>query len=462
MKVILLYPGVIVAADMTEKKFKEVPNYHIPLGILYLGQVLKNAGHDITLFDHFISKLSVNEVVEWIKKKDPDVLGFSVLSATFATANAIARKIKEWNPNLLIVYGGYLPTFCSREILKYCDYVDLIVRGEGEETFVDLLDSLEKRKSLSGILGISYRKNGSIMENPDRPLIQDLDKIPFPDRKLLQRSYQFHGKITTIISTRGCPYRCRFCSCWKFSRGKWRLRSIENVIEEMSYLQSEGYRELLFTDDCFNANPKRILKFARLIKKEKLDFDWHINGRINRSEAQLLRTMVKTGCKTIIYGIESANQRILDYYHKRTTPSMAITAVKNAKKSGIEYIGAGFIIGAPIETQEEVLNTIKFGLKLQRYGLTALQFQLLFLSPGTALYEQYQSMGYIDQEKDWGRELIAVEVVPSSLTRQYLEVLAKNAYKKFITNKRYLIYEYLKSIRSSYRLQGLYRLLQPK
>ncbi|MHA1131007.1 MAG: B12-binding domain-containing radical SAM protein [Candidatus Helarchaeota archaeon] len=230
----------------------------------------------------------------------------------------------------------------------------------------------------------------------------------------------------------------------------------------MNYLQSEGYHELLFTDDCFNANPRRILRLVQLIKREKLDFDWHINGRINRTDVPLLRTMVQVGCKTIIYGIESANQRILDYYHKRTTPAMALTAVKNAKKSGIEYIGAGFIIGAPIETREEVLNTIKFGMKLQEQGLTAVQFQLLFLSPGTVLYNQYQSQGYIDPEKDWGNELVAVDVVPSSLSRQYLEVLAKEAYKQFITNQHYLIYEFLKSIRSSYRLQGIYRLLHSR
>jgi anaerobic magnesium-protoporphyrin IX monomethyl ester cyclase len=462
MKVLLIYPGVIVTQEQVEKEFREVPNYHSPLGILYLGQVLKDKGHSIILFDHFISKMTVEEVVNWIKKVNPEVMGFSVLSATFPTANAIAQKVKEWNPNLPIIYGGIMATFCAREILEHCDFVDIIVRGEGEVTLVELLEKLERGQSISDVIGISYRENEKIIENKDRPLIQDLDSLPIPDRKLFHQSYKFHGKIATAISTRGCPYRCRFCSCWKFSQGKWRLRSVENVIEELRYLQEEGFQEVLFTDDAFNAKPKRILKFARLFKKEKLDFYWHINGRVDVGDVHLLRTIVNIGCKTICYGIESANQRILDYYNKRTTPDIAMRAIKNAKKAGVEYVGGGFIIGAPTETKEEILNTINFGLRLQKFGLTALQFGVLFISPGTELYQEFLNAGYIDLEKDWGRELAAPDIVPGTLNREYLERLAGYAFKKFITNKRYIISEYLKSVKSMYRLQGITRLLQPR
>ncbi len=462
MRILLIYPGVIVSEEQIEREFSEVADYHLPLGILYLGQILKDNGHDVILFDHFISRMSVAKVANWIKRLKPDVIGFSVLSATFPTANAIAKKVKEWNPNLTIIYGGILATFCAQEILSHCDFVDIVVRGEGELTIVDLLEKLEGRRDLSGVLGISYRQNGKLLENNDRPLIRDLDSLPIPDRKLFQHTYKFYGKIATAISTRGCPYRCRFCSCWKFSQGKWRLRSVENVIEELIYLQDEGFEEVLFTDDAFNANPKRILKFARLLKKEKLDFYWHINGRIDVGDVHLLRTLVKLGCKTICYGIESANQRILDYYNKRTTPDIAIAAVKKAKKAGIEYISGGFIIGAPTETKEEVLNTIKFGLKLQKYGLTALQFQLLFISPGTELYQEFVNKGYIETEKVWGRELASVDVVPNSLNREYLELLASQGFRKFITNKKFIISEYLKSAGSMYRLQGISRLLQPR
>jgi anaerobic magnesium-protoporphyrin IX monomethyl ester cyclase len=462
MKIVLIYPGVILTANEMEREYKKVPTINLPLGILYLGQILKDNGHKVLLYDHYVSQKPIKEVLDWLKKVNPEVVGFSVLSANLSTANAIAKEAKAWNPNLTIVYGGYLATFCSAQILRNCEYVDFCVRGEGERTFIELLDALEKNKSVKDILGISYKDNGKLTDNPDRPLIENLDSIKFPDRKLIRQTYQFYGKVTTIISSRGCPFACRFCSCWKFSRGKLRLRSVENIIEEMLYLQADGYNELIFTDDCFNAKPRRILHLCHLMKKEKLDFAWHSTGRVSQSNAQLLRTMVETGCKTLTYGIESANQRILDYYNKRITPDMALTAVSNAKKAGIENIGAGFIIGAPTETSEEIKDTIRFGINLQRYGLTNLQFQILFVSPGTALFNEFVERGYINPEIDWAKEIPAIERIPNAVSRSYLEMLSKRAFKDFVINKRFLISEYLKSIKSHYRMQMVTRLLGPR
>jgi len=462
MKIIIIYSGPILTSESTEKELKVVQDYQMPIGVLYLGQALTDNGHKVILFDHNITGMSIDSVINWIKKVKPDVLGFSVLSSSLYTSNAIAKRAKEWDPNLITIYGSYIATFCAPDVLKNCPYVDFCVRGEGENTIVDLLDTLEKKKLVSNVLGITYRSDGKIIENPDRPLIKDLDALNFPDRKLFRHTYQFSGKVTTIVSSRGCPYRCRFCSCWKFARGKWRLRSIENVVEEMSYLQGEGFQELLFTDDCFNANRKRILKLCKSIKKEKLELDWHSVGRIDRSDVQFLRTMVSSGCKTLVYGIESANQRILDYYSKNTTTDMAIDAVKNAKKAGVEYIFGGFIIGAPTETREEVLNTINFGLKLQKYGLSLLQFQILYISPGTDLYQEFIEKGLINREKSWGQEIAAVDLFPNSLRKSYLELLAKKGFKNFITTKSYLISEYLKSAKSLYRLRALRQIFRPK
>ncbi|MFX1297077.1 MAG: B12-binding domain-containing radical SAM protein [Promethearchaeota archaeon] len=460
MKVVLIYPGVFFSTPTFEKEYKDVPNFNIPLGILYLGQILKDNGHKVTLYDHYVSGAPVNSVINWLKTLNPDVVGFSVLSATLNTANAIAKKAKEWNPNLIIIYGSYLPTFCAREILNDCEYIDICVRGEGEHTIIELMDALEKNSSLGNILGISFKDNGKIIENPDRPLIQDLDSIPFPNRELIHQSYQFHEKIATIITSRGCPYSCRFCSCWKFFKSKWRMRSIKNVIDEMLYLQANGFRELLLTDDCFNARPKRIMKLCYLMKKEKLDFAWHSIGRVTQSKIPFLRTIVSTGCKTLTYGIESGNQRILDYYKKKATPLIAEQAVKNAKKAGIENIGAGFIIGAPTETREEVLNTIKFGFKLQKHGLNNLQFQILFVDPGTTLYEDFIAQGLIDPEKDWNKRIPAVDRFPNSLSHQYLEQLSRRAFKDFVSSKCLIVSEYFKSIKSLYRMKAVSRLIK--
>lgn len=460
MKVVLIYPAELRKSDLEENEFKILQRYHMPLGILYIGQVLKVHGHQVLLYDHNVTGAPIKTIVAWLKKQNPDALGFTVLSANLPVANAIAKEMKQWNPNIKIIYGGYAATFCSKDILSHCEQVDFCIRGEGELTIVDLLETLEQNKHLSEVRGITYREEGKVVENQDRPLIEDLDSIPIPDRKLSSQIYAFSGRSTTIISSRGCPYRCSFCSCRVFARNRWRLRSIENLIEEMHYVQNEGFRELLFTDDCFNANMKRTLKLCQLIKKEKIDLAWHAVGRVDRSNVHLLRTMVKAGCKSLVYGIESANQRILDYYNKLTTPDMGITAIKNSKKAGLDYIGAGFIIGAPIETKEEVINTIKFGLNLQKYGLTTVQFQILFLSPGTDLYQEFIEKGFIDPEKDWCKETPAADVVPNSLSRSYLDAVAKWGFKEFVTNKQYMIYQFLKSAGNLYRLRVVYQFLQ--
>lgn len=453
MKVVLIHPGVFMTSATEEKQSKAVPNINLPLGILYIGQMLKNNGHKVFLHDHYVSGKSIDKLVTWIKDIEPDVLGFSVLSAGYFTANAIAKKAKDINPNLVVIYGSYLATLCATNILKECDFVDFCVRGEAEKTIVQLLDTLEGGGALDGIKGISYRENGKIIENPDRPQIRDLDTIPIPDRKLLPQDYQFHEKITTMILSRGCPYHCTFCSCWKYCHGKWRPRSIDHVIEEMQMLYDDGFREIMFTDDCFNASRKRILKLCYMMRKEGLDFVWHCIGRVDRSDKQFLRTMVEAGCKTMYFGFESGNQRILNYYNKRATPEQAVLAVKNATKAGIENIGSGFIIGAPDETKEEVLNTVKFGFHLQKLGLSALQFQLLFVTVGTTIYDEYVAKGWLDPEKDWNKQITAVSRSPHGLPEKYLEALSKRAYRDFMSDTRFVLSEFLKTVKSSYRLR---------
>jgi len=462
MKVVLIYPGEFSTSDIEGEEFKLLQKYHMPLGILYVGQVLLDEGHKVILYDHNITGSSIKSILDWLQKVNPDVLGFTVLSANLPTCNIIARRMKEWNPNVVIVYGGYAATFCARDIIQHYNDVDFCVRGEGELTITDLLDTLEQDKPLSDVLGITYKDDGRIVETPDRPLIEDLDTIHIPNRKLSRQSYEYSGKSTTIISSRGCPYQCRFCSCRTFARDRWRLRSIKNLIEELLYLQDAGFKELLYTDDCFNANAKRTLKFCHQMKMEKLDFVWHAVGRINQSDTRFLRTLVKAGCKSLVYGIESANQRILDYYAKKTTPSMAITAIKNSKKAGLDYIGAGFIIGAPTETRKEVINTIRFGLELQKYGLTTSQFQILYVSPGTDLYREFLRKGYINHEKDWCKELPVADIVPNSLSRKFLETAAKIGFKEFVSNRRYMISQFLKSAGNLYRLRVVYHFLQRK
>ena len=330
-----------------------------PLGMLYVATILKNRGIEVSVLDQSAKGFSMKKTVEWVKKEDPDILGFSTLVNSGRTAAQIAREVKKENPNITIVFGNFHATFNAERILKKYPYVDIIVRGEGEYTSVELVECLKKESKLKNVSGITFRKKNQIISTPDRPLIKDIDAFPFPDRELLGEyhatiagAYIAPKKFTNILSSRGCVFKCRFCGSRVLSRGMWRPRSVENTIKEIRLLVSKGYRQFLFADDNFTLNPKRVVKLCQRIRKEKMDIEWFCEGRVDSCSYDMLREAVKAGCRIIIFGIESANQRILDYYKKRITVEQSENAVKTARKAGVDVVVGSFIVGAPDETRQ--------------------------------------------------------------------------------------------------------------
>ncbi|GAH11882.1 unnamed protein product, partial [marine sediment metagenome] len=201
-----------------------------PLGVLYVASLLENMGVEVSVLDQAASGLSINEVVAWVMKENPDILGFSILITSSLVGPTIAEKIKNRNPNITIVFGNFHATFNAERILEKYPYVDFIVRGEGEQTCVDLVDCLEKERNLKDVLGITFKHKDKIVSNPDRPLIKDFDSLPFPDRDLLSNEYHNTAmginvsprKFTSFLSSRGCVFKCKFCSCSTFAHNYWR------------------------------------------------------------------------------------------------------------------------------------------------------------------------------------------------------------------------------------------------
>jgi len=428
-----------------------------PLGILYIATMLRDEGFEVALLDQAAKGFTIDETVKWIKKKDPDVVGFSTLASSGRTAAILAGEVKKENPEVKTVFGNYYATFNPERIMQKYPWVDIIVRGEGEITTIELARGLKDRKSLKTVLGITFQEKGKVVSTPERPLIKDVSALPFPDRELLDVEYhsEVAGAITapkgftTVLSSRGCPFKCRFCGCQRFARGVWRARSAENTVEELSLLQSMGYRQFLFVDDSFTINRKRVVEICRLMRKEKIDLDWVCEGRVDYCSYDVMREMVKAGCKIIYFGIESANQRILDYYNKRITPQQAATAVRTTRKAGMDAILGSFIVGAPTETREEIENTLRFAREIP---IDFPQFNILGVFPGMDIWDEFKAKGVLKEEECWETGAWASEMSPETLQPEEIQGLIEKHFSAFLRRPRYLLREMAYTLKSPYRM----------
>lgn len=425
-----------------------------PLGILYIIGYLKKEGNECSLIDQHATKIPTTKVLEQVKKIDPAIIAFNTLTdinmgmrATF-----IARLVKKWNPNVKIVFGNCHATFNHDRILKKYPFVDICLRGEGEITFSELVSALEKKKDLKNVLGITYRENDKIIINPERPLIKNLDDMPFPARELIKNiEYRQnyggfnadYGKFTTIQSSRGCPFNCTFCCQSKLNKRVWRPRSIARVMEELELLYNEGYRSLYWVDDNFTNNKKRAIQLFQAIKKEKLDFIWVCDQRVDQVNKLLLTEMRRAGCRTIAFGIESANQRILDYFNKNFTPFEAYKATQKAKNAKIDFVLGTFIIGAPYESFEEIQKTLNFA---QKIDIDFPQFHIFGAIPGTEIWDKLVLSGKIDPDKYWENGVKTLEV-PLDIIQKEM----KTAYFEFIKRPKYILNQMIRTLLSIHR-----------
>ena len=383
MKVSLIFPtppekgtfcGTVKGAEQYYKdkiKFYGFP----PMGILYLASYLSEKNFNVSILDQFARGYSIERTLEWIKREDPDILGFSTITTagTGIISAEISKRVKEEiNPNVKVLFGNYHATFNDTRILNKYPFIDACIRGEGEQTLLEIAEKTEKGQGFEDIRGVTYRDNSRVVRNDDRPLIENIDTLPFPDRRLLGNiEYKNEveglelsiGKFTSAASSRGCAFQCSFCSSSMFW-GKWRPRTPENIIQELSYLEEQGFQNLLWVDDNFTISKKRLLKLSSLIKKEKMDFNWMAEGRVTQSSIELLNAMKQMGCKILSFGVESGSQRMLDWYNKKINLNQIYDAIKNSNKVGIDMILANFIVGSPVETREEIIKTLNLSLKL--------------------------------------------------------------------------------------------------
>ena len=435
-----------------------------PLGLCYITAVLKKENYRVDLIDQAAVGYNSQQIVEWVKRKDPDILGFSTLTASGSGISAAktSKEVKKWNPDIKIVFGNRHATHNDYRILNKYPYVDICVRDEGEYTFLEVVRALEKNISLKSIRGITYRENGIIKRNENCELVKDLDAIPFPDRKALKIEYTgsfanlelVPKGFTSMVSSRGCPYHCTFCYGTR-SIG-FRTRSVENIMQEILKLDSEGYKFLNFVDDNFTVSKKRVIKICQLMRKHKVDLNWICEGRVNQTSNEMLREMQRANCRIICYGVESANQNVLDYYNKGITPAQSILAIKKARKAKIPFLLGSFVVGAPGETLSEIYNTLKFA---QRLDIDFPVYNILGTMPGTDIWDEMVKKNVLEEDKYWEEGVHIPDIDPNGVPTETISNLILEMLKQFFTNPNYLLKVSYRTFTSLYRFFTSFKFL---
>lgn len=344
-----------------------------PLGLLYIGTILRKNGFTVNVLDAAARCWDSEKVLAWVKTVQPDIVGVSAFTQTFLSVIDLVKVLKAWNPSIKIAMGHYHATIEATNILqKYGDIVDYCIRGEGEETFLKLCYFLEASPDADPgeIKGITYRDaRGNVVSTGDRPLL-DINALPMPDRNMIDFVYRWNfnnfeisnSKFTTMSSSRGCSFNCAYCACSEFAHRQWRPRSPESIAAELALVADQGYTEVSFVDDNFTLNSKRIIRLCELIKKEHIDINWHTDGRADQTSQNMLSWMHAAGCKSLWFGFESVNQRILDLYNKKARAVDYESAIRRSRKAGIDIVVGLFMLGAPTETLDEIKNTLHFAL----------------------------------------------------------------------------------------------------
>lgn len=346
-----------------------------------------------------LSKPIWNEIKKVIEEYNPDAIGISAKSQNFKSACNIARTAKKFNPNVKIIFGGPHVSMVGEEILSD-ENIDIGVYGEGEETFVEILDRINSRSSLEGIKGTIYRKDGKRVTEPPRGYISDLNTLPYPytNSKDTLKDYDKYPKTSfaNIFTTRGCPYNCFFCGSRNIWSHKVRFRSIENVIKEVKELQGMGIENIHFADDTFGVKDEHIQNLCRALIRECPGIKWSCELHVKLVKEETIALMKKAGCWEIQMGIESGNNMILREIRKNITVEEAYEAVRIIKKHKLHLL-TFFIVGFPQETEETVRDTIEMIKRIDSDGIV---LSIFTPYPGTEAFDYCKTHNLIDKEFD--------------------------------------------------------------
>ena len=373
-----------------------------PLSLAYLAAVLQKEDIEVQIMDHLVSKYTPDKLRRELEQFKPDIVGATCVTLNYPTASRIMHVCKNFDPNIVTMLGGPHATFALNETLLRAPWIDLIVTGEGERTLVDLVRAIEKGKDYHQVPGIAFRSNGAVVKTEPRPLIEDLNELPLPARNLLPLSkYKALEAPCTVITSRGCPFKCIFCSGPRLFGRRVRFRDPELVLDEIEQINKEyGFQKINIVDDTFTLNERHAKAICDGIIKRNIKITWNVFARADTVNLKMLSHMREAGCEWLLYGAESGNPEILKTIKKGTTPDTLRQGTRIATEAGIKVFNS-FIFGLPGETPETAHQSMEFAKELdEKYG-AKYGFHILSPLPGTELYEKPKEYGLRILSRDW-------------------------------------------------------------
>lgn len=454
MKILLLIPPT----DLTRSygKLKSFSNPQPSIGIAYIAAVLRDNGYDVKVVDAYVNQYTLEEIMDIVNRYAPDIIGMSVLTPSADVVYEISKNIRIAFPDMKIVMGNMHASLFAEEILLQ-NYADYIVHREGEMTMAELMDALKNNGNLEKVRGISFKKNGTVVNTPLSKNIEDLDSLPYPAWDLFPMDKYSTDPRTEvkksvvemmILATRGCPNQCTFCSS-RTDRGlgsQYRMRNPKSVVDEMVYMNEKYGSDIFsFVDLAFPLVRKHAVELCNEIINRGLDkkLKWVTECRVKPLDEELLALMKKAGCVRLCFGIESGNNGILKLLKKNFTVENVRKAVRMAHKAGLEVDGM-FMIGLPGETEETIRQTIDLAVELNvRYAI----FNIFVPYPGCELYDILKSQDKIHYKRwsdftSYPTYSGGVPVyVPDGLTQEELMNLQTKAMKRFYLRPRFILNE---------------------
>jgi radical SAM superfamily enzyme YgiQ (UPF0313 family) len=410
MRILLVNPPFKFKLSRASRwpEFTKSGTLYYPIWLAYAAGVLMKKGHNVLLLDALAKGWNFEETIIKIKEFKPDLLAVDSSTPSIHNDIQFIDEVKKHLPNVKVVLVGTHPSVLPEETFAMSTSIDFIARHEYDYTLRDLATSLENKKDLRKVLGLSYREFGHVYSNPDRPLIENLDELQFVSqvyKKFLNISdYRYalaRHPMIQIMSSRGCPNMCTFCSLPQTFMGrKFRARTPENFVDEIEWITKNlpEIKEIFIEDDTFTVDKQRILRICDLIDERNLNIVWSVNARAD-IPFDVLKRMKETGCRMLIVGYESGSDEVLKNIKKGMTIKLAERFTRNAKRAGLKIFGC-FMIGLPGDTKETIKQTFQFAKKLNP---DMVFFQQAVPFPGTEFYEWVKSNGFLTSNKwsDW-------------------------------------------------------------
>jgi anaerobic magnesium-protoporphyrin IX monomethyl ester cyclase len=397
-----------------------------------LAAVLEEKGYAVDIIDCQVLKLTRKQLEDEFIQSQPDVVGVTSATLTYKPALEIVKTAKEALPNCLIILGGPHVTVLDEQTLNEQPEVDIVVRGEGEQTMLELADLVSKSnlKNLHEVKGITFRKNAQIVRTHDRAFIQNLDELPHPAHKHFPLSkYKLFGKnYLPIITSRGCPLQCTFCLASRMCGKRFRTRSPKKVVDELEWLRDmHGADAFAFYDDTFTFDKKRACKICGEMKNRNVDLPWDCRTRVDQVSVEILAKMRNANCQLIHFGVESGSQKMLDAMKKGTTVEQNEKAIRWTKEVGIS-VAISVVVGYPGETAGMLKQTFDF---IRKTGPDYVYVCQAIPYPGTELYDLLRELGW-EVSTDWNHYDEQSQVFENPLlSPQKIDEMREKFYNRF-------------------------------